>query len=78
MGFDDDPEFEGVEWFCNHDVPNGCQPCARDRAEQQMLDNMTDRERQDYLYGEGGSFETFFAPNGPAWQAEELERRGLR
>lgn len=78
MGFDDDPEFEGVEWFCNHDVPNGCQPCARDRNLNAALDAMTDQERQEWLYGPGGTFESYFTPGGPAWQAEERERRGER
>lgn len=64
---DDLDEWEGIEWFCNHDVPNGCSSCARARSEQEMLDNMSDEERQEYLY-DGGDFESFFAPGGPAWQ----------
>lgn len=72
-----DDEFEGVEWFCNHDVPNGCRPCAADRNEAAALDAMSDEERQDYLY-DGGTFETYFAPFGPAWEREVSDRLGIR
>lgn len=75
MTYDDYDEFDGVEWFCNHDVPNGCAACVADRNEANALDAMTDAERADYLY-DGGTFETYFAPLGPAWYKEQEERAG--
>lgn len=65
--FGDDDYDPGITWFCNHDVPNGCSPCRADRNINAALDAMTDEERADYLY-DGGTFETFFAPGGPAYQ----------
>ncbi len=73
-----DDEFDGADWYCNHDVPNGCPECARSRNMQAALDTMTDAERQEWMYGPGGTFESYFAPGGPAWQADEAERRGQR
>ncbi len=64
--FDDYDPDEGVSWYCNHDVPNGCRPCADDRYINAAIDAMTERERADYLY-DGGTFESFFAPGGPAF-----------
>jgi hypothetical protein len=72
-GFFDHDDIPDAAWYCNHDVPDGCEPCAADRREQEMLDSMSDAERQEYLYGPGGSFDTYFAPGGPAWQAEQAE-----
>ncbi len=61
--YDYDPS---ITWFCGHDVPNGCRPCADDRNLNAAIDAMTEQERADYLY-DGGTFETFFAPGGPAF-----------
>lgn len=73
---------DGASWYCDHDVPNGCNGCAQVHNERLMLDAMTDTERQVWLYGgtedDPGTFATYFAPWGPAWQAEERERRGER
>lgn len=62
---DDDDGYDDA-WYCNHDVPNGCGPCNADRNTNAAIDAMTDEERADYLYA-GGTFETFFAPGGPAF-----------
>jgi hypothetical protein len=39
---------DGVDWYCNHDVPNGCRDCAWLRQEDQMLAAMTSDERAAY------------------------------
>ena len=70
-------EFDGVEWFCNHDVPNGCAGCAFVRNEAAMIDAMSEQERSDYLY-DGGDFDSYYAPFGPAWEKEVSERLGIR
>lgn len=75
MAHDDDDTTSSMEWFCNHDVPNGCADCAFIRREAALLDAMSERERADYLY-DGGTFETYFAPYGPAWEKEQEERAG--
>lgn len=49
IDLDDYPEDEGIEWYCNHDVPNGCHDCAWLRAESDMLDAMTHDERRAYF-----------------------------
>ncbi len=63
-----DDEDAGVSWYCNHDVPNGCRACSDDRNLNAAIDAMTDAERADYLY-DGGTFESYFAPGGPAFLA---------
>lgn len=85
--YDEYDEGPMADWYCDHDVPNGCSDCATLRREREMLDSMGDDERQRYLYGcqcgpDGcgqvcatGTFETYFAPGGPAWQKEQKERR---
>lgn len=60
--YDDGPG----ERVCNHDVPGGCSDCRADWNEHAAIDAMTEAERADYLY-DGGTFETFFAPGGPAF-----------
>lgn len=72
-------DYDGSEgtWHCDHDVPGGCPDCATVRREAEFLDHATDQERSDYLY-DGGTFETFFAPYGPAWQQDQKERMDLR
>jgi len=36
-------------WYCNHDVPDGCDGCARVRREDEMLAAMTTEQRNDYF-----------------------------
>ena len=57
---DDHPD--DVEWYCNHDVPNGCRDCAWLRSEDEMLAAMTTRERNEYF----------------AWQDETERLREMR
>lgn len=61
-------DFDGASWYCDHDVPDGCPACRRDRDFNAMLDGMEDADRHAFLYGIGGS-ESFFAPYGPAFVA---------
>lgn len=42
-------EYDGADWYCNHDVPNGCHDCAYVKREADMLDAMTDAERREYF-----------------------------
>lgn len=62
-GYDDGPTGP----YCDHDVPGGCSNCRNAWNVHAAIDAMTDAERSDYLY-DGGTFETFFAPYGPAFQ----------
>jgi hypothetical protein len=41
-------DYDGADWYCNHDVPNGCRDCAWLRQEDQMLATMTPDERASY------------------------------
>ena len=38
-----------ADWYCNHDVPNGCRDCAWLRQEDAMLAAMTPEERAAYF-----------------------------
>jgi hypothetical protein len=44
-------DYDGADWYCNHDVPNGCRECAWAKYEEEMLDAMTPEERQRYFDG---------------------------
>jgi hypothetical protein len=41
-------DYDGADWYCNHDVPNGCRDCAWLRREAEMLNAMTPDERAAY------------------------------
>lgn len=60
--YGDEPDVD----YCNHDVPGGCSDCRADWGTHAAIEAMNDQERSDYLYA-GGTFETFFAPGGPAF-----------
>lgn len=45
----DYPDEDIADWYCNHDVPNGCHDCAWLRQEDAMLASMTPEERAAYF-----------------------------
>lgn len=47
-----------ADWYCNHDVPNGCHDCAYVKREADMLDAMTDDERREYFAAQDARWES--------------------